>query len=428
MTTTNSQFLNVNQLDFNSIKTNLKNFLSSQGRFADYDFEGSNFSVLLDILAYNTYYNAVYLNQIGSEMFLDSASLLESAVSHAKELNYIPRSRTSAVAYIDITIETGNATPSSITIPQFYQFTTTINDTTITFSTQDEILVKPVGGIYTASNVAIYEGSIVEEYFNISSNNLLTLESGNVDTNSITVSVYPSNTSNVYSNWTKASSLYGLTPESNVYFLQGAQDTKYQISFGNDVTGRAVRSGAVVKILYRDTIGSEGNKAYSFAHSTPIEVYSDISVTTVSEAIEGSEREEIESIKFNAPRHFSTQERAVTAEDYINIVKASFPQIQSVNAFGGEDLDPPQYGKIAISVKPYGTYGFISDGLEQKIISLLSTKNITIEPIIIDPEYFYVAVESYVTYDKTLTTSSSSQIIAKFHERCICKFYYCIFN
>ena len=406
----NTGFLSTTELDFNSIKSNLKTYLQNQDQFSDYDFDGSNINVLLDVLSYNTYLNSFYLNMVGSEMFLDTSQLRESVVSHAKELNYLPRSKTSAVAYVDITVNTGAATPVSITIPKDYKVTTTVDNVTLTFSVPNDIIVTPVGGVYKASNTAIYEGNIVTEYFNVANNSTYVLGSENIDTRSISVYVYESNTSATYYSYEKATSLFGLTPTSNVYFLQGKESNKYEIVFGNDLTGRALSSGNLVRVQYRDTVGADGNGAYLFYKTTNINGYANVIISTVTTAAEGSDREDIDSIKFNAPRHYTTQERAVTASDYINLTKSQFPQLQAVNAYGGEELDPPQYGKVAISVKPYGTTAIISNALKSEIVTYLNQKNLTIEPVIVDPEFFYVGVTSSVNYNGSATSLSSTAV------------------
>ena len=406
----NTGFLSTSELDFQTLKSNLKTYLQGQDRFSDYDFEGSNMNVLLDLLAYNTYQNAFYLNMVGSEMFLDSAQLRESAVSHAKELNYLPRSKTSAVAYVDITIDTGTATPAYVTIPKHYRFTTIVDGQSLTFSVPQDIIVRPINGNYTASNTAIYEGSIVTEFFNVSNNSTYILQSDNIDTNSLTVYVYQSNTNSASYVYTQATSLFSLTPTSNVYFIQGYSTNKYELYFGNDLTGRKLSAGNIIKVEYRDTIGDLGNGAYSFSKTSAIDGYTGITVATNLVAAEGSEREEISSIKFNAPRYFPTQERAVTAQDYIALTKAKFPQIQAVNAYGGEELSPPQYGRVAVSVKPYGTEGIVSDSLKISIASYLKQKSLTTEPVIIDPEFFYVDVSCNILYNPSLTSKGPSQI------------------
>lgn len=404
-----NNFINTSDLDFSAIKSSLKTYLSGQARFSDYDFDGSNMSVLLDILAYNTYLNNFYLNMVGSEMFLDTAQLRESIVSHAKELNYIPRSKTSAKALVNMTIVPTDS-PSYIVIPKFYKMTTTIDNTTFTFSTDSDHIIYPGANGYIASNVEIYEGSVVTEYFTASNTTTYRLQSENIDTNSIDVTVINSQYDSANSTWLKADNLYGLTPTSNVYFLQGYSANQYELAFGDDVSGRALTNGNIVKVRYRDTLGELGNGAYRFSKGTSISGYSNISISTVTTAAEGSERESNNSIKFNSTRFFTTQERAVTSLDYANLTKAKFPQLQSVIAFGGEDLTPPQYGKVGVSVKPYGSTGSISQSLKNSIIAYLNTKNITTQAVIIDPEYFYLKIDSTVNYNTSETNSSSAQI------------------
>ena len=414
----NTGFLSTTELDFTAIKSNLITYLQAQDQFADYNFEASNFNVLLDVLSYNTYLNSFYLNMVGSEMFLDTTQLRESAVSHSKELNYLPRSKTSAVAYVNISVDPGTRTPDYITIPKFYAFSTTMNNTTLYYTVPDDIIIRPLSGVYAAANVAIYEGSIVEEYFNVSANtNTFTLQSDNIDTRSITVYVYESSISQTSYLYTMSESLFGLTGTSNVFFMQGYADTKYQIEFGNDVTGRKLTNGNVIKVQYRDTIGEPGNGSFIFRKGSGFvdadnNSYTGIAISTVKASAEGSDRESIDSIKFNAPRYFPTQGRAITAQDYISLTKAKFPQLQAVNAFGGEELNPPQYGRVAVSVKPYGTVGLISDSLKVNIINYLKLKSLTTEPIIVDPEFFYIDIASTVHYNSSLTSKSSAQLKA----------------
>jgi hypothetical protein len=414
----NTGFLSTTELDFTAIKSNLITYLKSQDQFADYNFEASNFNVLLDVLSYNTYLNSFYLNMVGSEMFLDTTQLRESAVSHSKELNYLPRSKTSAVAYVNISVDPGTRTPDYITIPKFYAFSTQLNGTTIYYTVPDDILIRPVNGVYAAANVAIYEGSVVEEYFNVAANtNTFTLQSENLDTRSVTVYVYESSISQTSYLYTMAESLFGLDGTSNVYFMQGYADTKYQITFGNDVTGRQLTNGNVIKVQYRDTIGEPGNGSFIFRKGAAFtdvnnNQYTGISVSTVKASAEGSDRESIDSIKFNAPRYFPTQGRSITAQDYIALTKAKFPQLQAVNAYGGEELIPPQYGRVAISVKPYGTVGLVSNSLKVNIVNYLKLKNLTTEPIVVDPEFFYIDIVSVVHYNSSMTSKSSAQLKA----------------
>lgn len=406
----NTTFLSTSELDFTTLKDNLKTFLKSQDQFSDYDFEGSNINVLLDILAYNTYLNSFYLNMVGSEMFLDTAQLKESVVSQAKELNYIPRSRASAEALVNITI-VPNDSPDSIVIPENYRFTTTVDGVNFNFYTDEDHIVIANNGVYQASNVSIFEGNLVTEFFDVNANTqndnvtTLTLQSENIDSRSIKVFVYESNTSVVGYAYAQASSLYGLTSTSNNFFINGYKANQYQIHFGNGVTGRRPSIGNRIKVVYRSTNGVLGNGAYNFSKTSTIAGYSGIFATTVLSARNGAERESIDAIKFNAPRFFTTQERAVTAQDYINLVMAKFPQFQAVAAYGGEELNPPQYGKVAIALKPYGSTGIVSDALKAQVVSFLNLKNLTTEPIIVDPDIVYLVVQSNVKYNTQVATS-----------------------
>jgi hypothetical protein len=406
----NTTFLSTSELDFETLKNNLKTFLKGQNQFADYDFDGSNISVLLDILAYNTYLNSFYLNMVGSEMFLDTAQLKESVVSQAKELNYIPRSRASAEALVNITI-TPSDSPDSIVIPENYAFTTTMDGVTFTFYTDEDHIVIANNGVYQASNVSIFEGKIVTEYFDVTSNTqlndtnvTLTLQAETIDTRSIKVYVYESNTSTVSYPYTQASSLYGLTGTSNSFFINGYRSNQYQIHFGNGITGRRPSTGNRVKVVYRTTNGVQGNGAYVFNKTSSIQGYSSVSAVNVLSARNGAERESIDAIKFNAPRFFTTQERAVTSQDYINLVMAKFPQFQAVAAYGGEELSPPQYGKVAIALKPYGSTAIVSDALKAQVVAFLNQKNLTTEPIVVDPDILYLVVQSNVKYNTQSTT------------------------
>lgn len=424
----NTGFLATSELDFDTFKSNLKNYLSKQTQFTDYNFDGSNINVLLDLLSYNTYQNAFYLNMIGSEMFLDTAQLRESVVSHAKELNYIPRSRTSAHATIDISIgETAGGVTQNYfaTIPKYYPFATTVNGKTYTFVTDAEILAYAytnpdtfVTSFY-ASNVVIYEGKIVTQYVTANvvdpTTTNIALSSDNIDVDSIEVLVYPNGISGTSYQYSRATNLFGLGPTSNVYFIQGYAANKYQIIFGDGTFGRALETNVVVQINYRDTSGDYCNGAYTFSKTGNIlrndgTVLNDVKVYLKTIASGGSERENVASIKFNAPRFFTTQDRSVTATDYINLTKQKFPQLQSVIAYGGEEVSPPQYGKVAISAKPYGNAGLISQSLKDEIVSYLRTKNLTIRPFFVDPEYFYTKIDTTVYYNPDATTTGASQI------------------
>lgn len=403
-------FLSSADLDFDTYKANLKTFLKSQTQFRDYDFDGSNMSVLIDILAYNTYLNGFYLNQVGSEMFLDTAMLRESAVSRAKELNYVPRSRVSSKAQIVLTVQApANNAPSTLTIPKGFYVSGSANGKTYLFSTDQAYVIRNENGAYSSGNVYVYEGRLVTEYFVANSSAKYTLASANVDISSLSVTVQVSNTNTSNTVYSRAYNLYGLSNTSTVYFVQGYRDNYYEIVFGNGVTGDALDDGNVVKVQYRDATGPDADYINKFTAVSTINSYA-ASVTTSQASFGGAERETIDSIKFNAPRHFSSQDRAINKTDYAILIKNNFPMIQAVSIFGGEELSQKRYGKVAIATKPYGAE-ITPDSIKTQIGTFLNERtSVAIDPIFIDPDYFYVTISSNVKYNQTITSLSTSDI------------------
>ena len=405
-------FLTTSELDFQNYKTSLKTFLSQQDQFKDYDFEGSNISVLLDVLAYNTYMNGVYLNMVGSEMFLDTSQLRESIVSHAKELNYTPRSRTAAVAYVDITVAPDDS-PDSITIPKYYEINgKTNNNTTYYFTTDEAIVIRANNGVYQAANVAVYEGNIVKEVFIANTTSRYLLQSANVDVQSVYVTVKDSNTSTSETKWNRETFLFGLNNTDKIYYIQGAEDHLFEIVFGNGDIGKKLVDGNLITVSYRETNGADGNGVDSFTAPNAIEGYKTVTVTTVEPANAGAEHETDDEIKFNAPRYFPTQNRAVTVEDYIALTKQAFPSLEVVTAYGGEETEPKQYGKVIVAAKPFGGIKIPTPLKTQMYNYLKERSSISIDPVIIDPEYFQAEVVSDVLYNINLTTRSARDIQA----------------
>jgi hypothetical protein len=408
----NTGFLDVSELSFDGIKNNLKTFMKSKTQFKDYDFEGSNLNSLLDVLSYNTYMNAFYLNMIGSEMFLDSSQLRNSVVSHAKELNYTPRSRTSARAKVTFAINTGGDVPDNVVIPENYTLRSVVDGINMDFTTNENITINRTDVGYVSDPVYVYEGKIVQEFFNVDGTARYTLSSSNIDTNSIRVTVINSSSDSSNSIYTKADTLYGLTSNSEVYFIQGYNNDQYEIVFGDGISGKLLANGNIVKVKYRSTNGILGNKVVNFSTSGKVgdsSTYSVTATTNISSA-DGSERETIESMKLNAPRHFAAQNRAVTKEDYTTLIIEKYPQIKTVNVYGGENAIPPQYGRVIISMIPYGDFPVVSAELKTDIVAYLKTKSITTEPVIKDPEYMYIEIQSIVSYNPSLTTKSTQQL------------------
>jgi hypothetical protein len=399
-------YLSTAELDFDTLKDDFVKFLRTQNQFKDYDFEGSNMATVIDLLTYNTFINAFYLNQVGTESFLDTAQLKESVVSHAKELNFLPRSRNSSRARVNLS-STGNVTDGTKTINKFTTFTTTLGANTLTFSTDKDVTAVNDGtGTFIANNVSIFEGDVVTEFFDVtSSNTKLVIASANVDIDSLDVVVQNSTTDLSNTIYQRAENLFELTPTSPVFFVQGFGTDKYEIEFGNDVTGKRLSVGNIVRVRYRDTLGEEGNNAKTFT-STDVT----ITTTTVANSSLGAERESIDSIRFNAPRVFSTQDRAVTVEDYKSLIKNKFPTIQTLNVVGGENLDPPRFGKVVVIPKPFNST-VASQSLKDSIIDFLKTKSsISTEVITADPKFIVLDISSDVRYNSTQTTRSLDEI------------------
>jgi len=399
-------YLSTSELDFDSLKDDFRKFLQGQSQYKDYNFDGSNMSIIMDLLTYNTHINAYYLNQIGTESFLDTAKLKESVVSHAKELNYLPRSRNSSRAVVNLST-TGNVTDGTKTINKFTTFTAEVGANTLIFSTDRDITAVNDGtGTFIANNVNIYEGTVITEFFDVtSSNTKIVVSSANVDIDSVEIVVQNSASDLANSTFLRAENLFNLTPTSDVFFVQGFGNSKYEIEFGNDVTGKRLTPGNIIRLRYRETLGEEANNARTFSPSDPT-----ISVSTVSRSSLGSERESIDSIRFNAPRVFSTQDRAVTAEDYKSLVKNKFPTIETLNVFGGEKLSPPRFGKVVVVPKPFNAK-VASQSLKDSIVEFLKNKaSVSTEVITADPKFIVLDIRSSVRFNSTQTTRGEEDL------------------
>jgi hypothetical protein len=407
-------FLSTTELDFNTYRDNLKAFLRQQDRFKDYDFDGPNMAVLLDVLAYNTYNNGMYLNLIGSEMFFDTAQLRQSIVSHAKELNYTPRSRTSAVAYVDISIS-GNNMPAVMTIPKNYPVNgRTPDGQTFTFLTKEAISVGAANN-HTAKNVPVYEGKIVSEAFVSNSSMRYILQSSNVDISSIEVKVQQDESNTAIEEWKRETTLFGLSNNVPAFFVQGYEDYNYELAFGNGVVGKKLTDGSLVRVNYRTTLGEEANGVKTFTASQAIEGFSTVKVALTNDtgyAQGGAEHESDSEIKFNAPRYFQTQERAVVTSDYETLLRNEFPQLGALTAFGGETVEPKKYGKTIISAKPRGS-DVMPNSLKEQIVKFLKNKTtLSIDPIIVDPDFFHVQITTEVFYDINKTVKTPTELSA----------------
>ena len=404
-------------IDFDTHKNTLKQYLKSQDRFKDYDFEGSNINVLLDILSYNTFHNAFYLNMIGNEMFMDTAQLRDSVVSHAKELNYTPRSFKSAEANVNITILSSDTSKRSIAIPRGTTFTSPFMNRNYTFSTNENIVITDYTinsnntVSFLGSNITLYEGYYVTDTFTYSSDRAqrYVLTNKNVDISSIIVTVIE-DVGNTVLTHTRAQSLFNLNSESRVYFLQACENDQYEILMGDGVSGRRPKDNSIISVEYRISNGQLPNGCRTFNADSTIDGETRITVSTNTPAQSGSVSEDIESIKYNAPRHFTTQERAVTTEDYENILKQNFPEINTVSAYGGEDLDPPQFGKVFVAVDLVDVDGVPAAKKDEYYRFLKPRSPVSIDPVFVNPEYLYIGVNSTVKYNINTTKLTQDDI------------------
>ena len=404
-------------LDFASIKENLKQYLKDQPVFNDFDFEASNINVLLDVLAYNTNLNAFYLNMIANEMFLDSALLRDSIISHAKELNYVPRSFRSASVTVDITL-TDTSPDASIIIPRGTSFTGTLDNKNFTFTTAENIKAASIGNNkFLASEAVLYEGDYVQDSYVTSNDPRYLITNKTVDTTSIRVTVIEDNGENVLTYFVR-DSLFDIGASSQVFFIQAAENDSYEIVFGDGVIGRPPKNNSIVVIEYRVGNGELPNGIRKFSADD------DIGTATVDEiklslidgvqtpASGGAVPESLESIKFNAPRAFTTQERVVTAQDYATLLKANFSEINDVVAFGGEQSTPPQFGRVLISVD-LKTTDDLPPILQQKFLDYIKPRSpLSITPVFVTPEYAYLTINTKIKYDNTQTALGIDDIKA----------------
>jgi hypothetical protein len=397
------------QLDFDSYKDSLKTFLKSQDRFKDYDFDGSNLSVLLDVLSYNTYQNAFYLNMISNEMFLDSAKLRDSVISHAKELNYLPRSFRSSSAVIKLVITSADAAKRSIVIPKGTSFTSRVDDFTYNFSTTENYVITnrtPSGSnfVYQSEAIRVYEGNYLSDTYTVNYDRPLNYKISNkrVDLESLLVTVFEDNGTTVQT-YKRATSLFGHDGNSKVFFLQPGIGDTYEVVFGDGVVGRKPKNNSVCIIEYRTCNGELPNGAFKFINTARIDNEPNVVIETITAATDGAVAEDLNSIKYNAPRAFTTQERAVTSEDYENLLKANFPEINAVVAYGGEDANPPQYGRIFLSIDLDEVDGLPKIKEAEYKRFLRSRSSVAIEPLFVSPDYTYLYVNTNIKYNINLT-------------------------
>ena len=421
-----SDKLNITDLEFGDIKANLIQFLKGQDKFQDYDFEGSGMSVLIDLLAYNTHYMGYYANMLGNEMFLDSSSLRESVVSHAKLLNVHPISKKAAKAKIDI-ILTPSDNPVSLTIEKNTKFLSSIDGKTYTFVTNETTSIpRSLTGTYSVMGLELIEGTILNKSYTVNgadTTQRFIIPNANIDTSTITVSVQKSSSNSEVYSYQDGNSLdiTMIKGKDRVFFLQEVEGGKYEITFGDDVIGQALNDGNIIFIEYITTNGSDANFASSFISVGKIAgLASDEYILSTNESASGgSDKQSITSLQYQAPKLYQAQGRAITKSDYKAIVLQQRPDVESIIVYGGEEAEEVQYGRVFIAVKLTG-HNLLSTAAKQSIKeSILRKVNVvTVEPMIVDPMFFYLIIESTVNYDPltnltdedTLKTNISTNI------------------
>ncbi len=406
-----SNKLSVSELDFDNIKTNLKTFLQSQSEFQDYDFEGSGFAILLDLLAYNTHYLGFNANMLANEMYLDSADIRKNIVSIAKMLGYTPTSAKAPSASINILVN--NASGASITMNKGTTFTSTVNDVSYQFVTNASHTISPTDGVYQFSGIPVFEGTLVNFKYTVNTSDpdqKFIIPSVNADTSTLKVSVQNSSTDTTTAVYTLASGLTSLDSTSKAYFLQEGDDGKFEVYFGDGVVGKSLANSNIVILEYIVTNKTEANGASSFALSGSIDTFSDVTITTVSNAQGGSEPQTKESVRYNAPLQYSAQDRAVTTSDYETKVLEIYPNAQSVSAWGGEDDETPVYGVVKIAIKA-ASGSTLTDTTKTDIVTQLRKFNVaSVRPEIVDPETTSILLTSTVKYDEKSTTKTAATI------------------
>jgi hypothetical protein len=402
-------FTKFTNLDFDQIRTQIKDYLRANSNFTDFDFEGSNFSVLIDTLAYNTYITAFNSNMVVNESFLDSATLRENVVSLARNIGYVPRSRSASKANLTLNIQATTSSPT-VTLEQGLVCVGSVDNSNYIFSIPENITTTVTSNTATFSGIDVYQGTLLRNTFVVdgSLDQRFILNNSFIDTSTIVVKVDEKE-------YSRVDNILNINSTSEIYLIQEVQDEKYELLFGDGYFGKKLQNGAVITVTYIITDGIEGNGASNFAFSgrlldslnVPIAA-SSVTVTTNTSSSNGGDIESVESIKYYAPRLYSSQYRAVTSRDYEAIVQSIYPNTESVSVVGGEELDPPQYGNVIISIKPKNG-DYVSDFDKETILSKLKNYSLSgINQQIIDLKVLYVEVDSAVYYNPSQSSTPNS--------------------
>ena len=413
-------YTQVSNLDFEQIKVSLKEYMRSQSEFTDYDFEGSALSTLIDTLAYNTYYTAFNTNMVVNELFIDSATLRDNVVAIAKQLGYRPKSATSPTAYVSFTVTyTNTTTDKELNLKEGTGFISNFDNAIYNYVVTSDVKAQVINGVATFTNVPIREGTVLNSEFTIqtaSKNQRFILDNPNIDTNTVKVKVYPGG-GTFNEPYLLADNILGVDGDSKVFFLDEVEDQRYEILMGDGVLGKKLENNTRIDVSYLITQGPVSNGVRAFVFSGILENENGVSpssfTTSIVSTVASAGGEAIEStakIKYTAPKAYGTQDRAVTAQDYEAIVRKVYPATSDIIIFGGEDQDPPQYGKVFISLKPTDA-SYLTSLTKNQIISDLKKYVIaSVEPQIVDPSILFVELTSKIYYNGSVTDQTTSQI------------------
>ena len=419
-------YVQLSNLDFNDIKAALREYLRGQSDFTDFDFEGSVWSNLLDVLAYNTYYTAFNTNMVVNEMFLDSATLRDNVVALAKQLGYRPKSAIAPKAILNFDVNIPLSPPSEVVLKRGTGFTATYDTVSYNYVVLDDIKTQVINNVATFDGISIYEGNfVVDEYIvNSTIPQKFVINNPNADVSTLRVRVYPSENATAGTMFARAETILDVTGESDVYYLEEVEDEKYEIFFGDGILGKKLENGNKVEITYLSTNGPASNGAKTFTFNGVLEDAAGgsafsftVDYNSASDLVEvasgGAEIESVAKIKYNAPKLYGTQNRAVTAADYAAIVREIYPAVADIITFGGEEDDPPEYGKVKIAIRPLNSTRLSSVTKKQIVDELKPYMIASVTPDVIDASTLFVEMTSNIFYDKTKTNLTQDQIKSK---------------
>jgi hypothetical protein len=408
---------NVTELDFDKIKQNLIEYYKTypDSKYKDYDFEGAGLNVILDILAYNTHYNAVLAHSSVNESFLDSAQIRANVVSKAKSLGYFPNSISAPSCTLNITFDGSiNANAESYTLESGKKVSTKLDDVTYTFTTTDNYTTTLESGNYQFKDVKFYQGTLKKKRYVVRDANnkqKYIIKDASADISTLSVKIFDNSTSSAFSIFKRSTTFNDISDESEIYFMSENHEGNYEIEFGNGVYGRSPSGQNIIEFQYLSTLGSAANSATVFSWASGSPTPTELLLTSRSAG--GAEREDIESIRFNAPLTYAAQERAVTVDDYVALINRDFPSADIVSVWGGQDQFPPQYGKVFISIKPKSE-NFLTDSQKVELMSLLKSKNVAATiPEIVNPEFMYLYFETFFKYNSNVTDLTQSNLESK---------------